>query len=421
MNGLQFLDPDSRGNMRNKRQCSGRTLSGSGVFGFLGIAAALSLVACGSSSEGQSSSGGAQSGAQGGAGNVQNRGGTSAGGTPMTQAGASSGGTVGASGSAALGGSAGLGGSPATGGSAAGAATAGSGGATDTGSYPDITLAGLVTAVELAPVRLAATGIYPAKVTVTSGGVDNLFGDNPPLVATNAETQALRSSVQHANLRIIFTVCEGLYRVVGKKSAGINLLADLKGKTVDYTPGTSAAYFLHQELATVNLSESDVKTGQAPAASSRAEAAAYWEPNMQAFAGSLAAGDAVEFQEKDSSGQYVYRELFNLHATAESLSDPSKRRTIVRFVKALIAASSQIRADVSVVYPVLTGPTNTSQADLAKSLNYERYAGSLVSDALDVLVPEEAWHAQVNNRTARTRDELAPLIDDSVVKEALGN
>jgi hypothetical protein len=142
---------------------------------------------------------------------------------------------------------------------------------------------------------------------------------------------------------------------------------------------------------------------------------------MQAFAGSLAAGDAVQFQEKDATGQYIYRELFNLHATAESLADAAKRRAIVRFVKSLITASAQISADPTVVYPLLTGPTNTDQADLAKSLNYERYAGTLVSDALDVLVPEEVWHAGVNNRTARTRDELAPLVDDSIVKEALAN
>ncbi|MCL2449458.1 MAG: ABC transporter substrate-binding protein [Polyangiaceae bacterium] len=290
----------------------------------------------------------------------------------------------------------------------------------DAGPYPDITLAGLTTAPELAPVRLAATGIYPANVTITSGGVDNLFGSNPPLVATNAETQALRSSLQHSDLRIIFTVCEGLYRVVGKKSAGINTLADLKGKTVDYTPGTSSAYFLHQMLATVSLTESDVTAGQTPSANSRSAAAAYWETNIQAFAGSIASGDEIEFQ-KDSSGQYIYRELFNLHATAESLADATKRRTIVRFVKSLITASAQITADPTVAYPLLTGPTNTAQADLTKSLNYERYAGTLVSDALDVLVQEEAWYAGVNNRTARTRDELAPLIDNSVVMEALSH
>ncbi len=364
-------------------------------------------------------------GGLGSAGSMAHQGGA-AGASASVVAGASSGGAA----NAAAGAAATSGGAPAQGGasssagsagaSAAGAAHGGSAGA-DTAPYPDITLAGLTTAVELAPVRLAATGAYPAQVTVTSGGVDNLFGSNAALVATNAETQALRSSVTNTNLRIIFTVCEGLYRVVGKKSAGITTLADLKGKTVDYTAGTSAAYFLHVMLGTVNLTESDVKTGSAPAANSHGDAAAYWEPNMQAYAGSLAAGDAVEFQQKDASGQYVYRELFNLHATAESLADPTKRRTIVRFVKALIATSAQITSDPSVAYPVLTGPTGTSQADLAKSMNYERYAGSLVSDALDVLVPEEAWHAKVNNRTARTREQLAPLIDDSIVKEALAN
>jgi NitT/TauT family transport system substrate-binding protein len=390
------LQPMKRGGARARE-----SLLLAGLF-----AAALDLLACGSSSGGQ---GDANSPAQGVTGSS---GGSSTDASPSTGSDASV--PIGADASVPTGADAG----PSTeAGSDSGATTPGND--ADTGPYPDITLAGLTTAPELAPVRLAATGIYPAKVTIMSGGVDNLFGSNPPLVATNAETQALRSSVQHSDLRIIFTVCEGLYRVVGKKSAGINMLADLKGKTVDYAPGTSSAYFLHQTLATVSLSESDVLTGQTPAANSPSAAAAYWETNIQAFAGSIAAGDEIEFQEKDSTGQYVYRELFNLHATAESLADATKRRTIVRFVKALITASAQIRNDPTVVYPLLTGPTNTSQADLAKSLNYERYAGTLVSDALDVLVPEEVWHAKVNNRTARTRAELAPLIDDSIVKEAL--
>jgi len=300
-----------------------------------------------------------------------------------------------------------------------GTASAGKGGA-DTGPYPDITLAGLTTAVELAPVRLAANGIYPAKVNVTSGGVDALFGSNAPLVATNAETQALRSSVQHPNLRIIFTVCEGLYRIVAKKSAGIMTLSDLKGKTVDYSSGTSSAYFLHQMLALVSLSESDVKTGTTPSANSGGQAAAFWEPNMAQYAAGISASDRVEFQ-KDPQGHEVYRELFDLHATAESLADANKRRTIVGFVRSLITASEQIRNDPTVVYPLMTGPTGVSQAVLSESFKYERYAGTLVSDALDQLTTEEVWHAKNNNRTARGRAELAKLIDTSVLQEALGN
>ena len=393
------------------------------------IGACCALVACGgggSSSDGAAGASSAgQSGSAGGAA-AGASGPSPSGGASSGAGGAPHGGVAGLSSSAGNGGAAPAGAGAGAGGAGlagAGSGGAGSGGAgkagADTGPYPDITLAGLTTAVELAPVRLAASGIYPAKVTVTSGGVDALFGTNPPLVATNAETQALRSSVQHPNLRIIFTVCEGLYRIVAKKSAGIQTLADLKGKTVDYTTGTSSAYFLHQMLGLVNLSESDVKAGSAPSANSGGQAAAYWEPNMEQYAAAISATDRVEFQ-KDDQGHEVYRELFDLHATAESLADPTKRRTIVGFVRSLITASEKIRTDPTTVYPLMTGPTGVSQAVLVNSFKYERYAGTLVADALDQLTAEEVWHAKVNNRTARSRAELAPLIDSSVVQDALG-
>jgi NitT/TauT family transport system substrate-binding protein len=378
----------------------GATAGSSGALTMGGASSGISGSATGgSNNEGGATSFGQSGGATGGG--TANGGGTVNGGT----AGGLSAGAAGAAGTSRGGASNG------------GGANGGKGGA-DTGPYPDITLAGLTTAVELAPVRLAANGIYPAKVSVTSGGVDALFGSNAPLVATNAETQALRSSVQHANLRIIFTVCEGLYRIVAKKSAGINTLADLKGKTVDYSSGTSSAYFLHQMLALVNLTESDVKTGSAPSATSGGQAAAFWEPNMAQYASAISASDRVEFQ-KDDQGHEVYRELFNLHATAESLADATKRRTIVGFVRSLIAASEQIRNDPTVVYPLMTGPTGVSQAVLVESFKYERYAGTLVSDLLDQLVTEEVWHAKNNNRTARSRSELEKLIDTSVLQDAL--
>jgi len=139
---------------------------------------------------------------------------------------------------------------------------------------------------------------------------------------------------------------------------------------------------------------------------------------MTQYASSIGAADRVEFQ-KDDQGHEVYRELFDLHATAESLADPTKRRTIVRFVRSLVTASEQIRNDPTVVYPLMTGPTGVSQSVLAESFKYERYAGTLVSDLLDQLVTEEVWHAKQNNRTARSRTELAKLVDTSVLQDAL--
>ncbi|HYQ04653.1 MAG TPA: ABC transporter substrate-binding protein [Polyangiaceae bacterium] len=401
-----------------------------------------SAVACGSSDNSDNGSGGSNPNSAGGspivghggssagssstlsnggsaaaAGGAAPSGGSSDGGSATAAAGAANAGAANVgTGGAATGGAAS--GGTANGGSAHGGAANGGKAGADTGPYPAISLAGLTTAVELAPVRLAANGIYPAKVNISSGGVDALFGSNAPLVATNAETQALRSSVQHTNLRIIFTVCEGLYRIVAKKSAGITTLADLKGKTVDYSSGTSSAYFLHQMLGLVNLTESDVKTGSTPSANSGGQAAAFWEPNMAQYASGISASDRVEFQ-KDDQGHEVYRELFDLHATAESLADPTKRRTIVGFVRSLITASEQIRNDPTVVYPLMTGPTGVSQAVLVESFKYERYAGTLVPDLLDQLVTEEVWHAKQNNRTARGRADLAKLIDASVLQEAM--
>src|SRR5690606_9757908 len=76
---------------------------------------------------------------------------------------------------------------------------------------------------EIAPVLLAAEEFYPAPAVVRMGSIANLVGD-PPVpgfgeegeadLATNAETQALRYSVRHPDLRILMTVTEGLYRVV---------------------------------------------------------------------------------------------------------------------------------------------------------------------------------------------------------------
>jgi len=149
-----------------------------------------------------------------------------------------------------------------------------------------------------------------------------------------------------------------------------------------------------------------------------ADAATVWEPGIQYVEDNLGS-DAIDFQ-NDGQGHEVYRELFNLHATAESLGDPDKRRAIVELLRALIDASAQLRADPTAADAVLTGPSGEGQTDLDKSMHFERYQGMLVDDVLDVLEQEEPWRAQLDGRNARTRAELEPLVDRSVLMEALG-
>ncbi|MBV8835616.1 MAG: ABC transporter substrate-binding protein, partial [Alphaproteobacteria bacterium] len=119
--------------------------------------------------------------------------------------------------------------------------------------------------LESAPL-LVAVEKMPANAAVSlSGGIPNLWeGERvsfPDLadVAGNAETQALRFSLKHPDLRLILTVAEGLYRVVGRRSAGISSLADLKGKRIATRTDTSAAYYLKSALAVAHLTEADVE------------------------------------------------------------------------------------------------------------------------------------------------------------------
>src|SRR4051812_38009852 len=275
--------------------------------------------------------------------------------------------------------------------------------------------------IELAPVLLAADRVHETPVTVTNGGIPNLFNAGEADIATNAETQALRQSVDHPNLRIILTVSEGFYRIIARRSAGVAKLEDLRGKKIATFGRTSSAYYLSKMLATVGLTEADVTivTNMAmekvPDAMKRGEldAMTVWEPEIQ-NAQDVLGSDAIEFQDRS-----VYRELFNLNTTAENLANPQMRAQIVSFVRSLIRASAHIRREPQDVWPLVAKSTGYDAALIARVWHHEGYPGALVSDMLDVLVEEEVWVAKERNRTPRTRAELATLIDDSVVKEAI--
>lgn len=292
--------------------------------------------------------------------------------------------------------------------------------------YPNLSFAGLLTAVELAPLRVVvADDMYPANVSIASGGVDALCNGSAE-IASNAETQLLRASANCNSLRVLFTIGEGLYRVVARKSSGIAGVADLAGKRVMAPQATSSHYFLIQLLGAYGLSlgngagqvrfvngfpGSGTFTGFNPP-----DAATIWDAEMELAARPL--GDDALVLQNDPDGKPVYREIFNLHSTEEVLANPVKRRGIVHLVRQLIIASAQIEADPSRAIEVLRGPTGASASVLETAMTYERYAGILVPDLLDVMEKEEVWRAAVDSRPSRNRAQLEMLIDPSVYEDA---
>lgn len=310
------------------------------------------------------------------------------------------------------------------------AACANAGPAASPDSEP-LRIYGNVSTIELAPVHLALdAGLYEGPATLTNGGVPNLF--NPEAVgviadagiadvATNADTQALRISVENPDLRIVMTVSEGLYRIVARRSAGIDELADLAGKRVGTIPNTSSNYFLHKMLQTVGLSIDDVEVVRmfpldqyaTMLADGSVDAITVWEPGAEWAAESIPAEDLIEF-----SGEGVYRELFNLNTTATNLADPEMRARIVDLVAAIIEASEAIAADPTRAQELVAASAGYDLETVAGTWRHHTYPGALMPDLLDVLVEEDVWVARETGRAPRTREELARLIDPTVIEEA---
>jgi sulfonate transport system substrate-binding protein len=281
--------------------------------------------------------------------------------------------------------------------------------------------------IELSPVLVAANSFYPQQLSVGEGGITRISSGEADL-ATNAETQLLRESLANPDLRIIMTVTESFYRLVARRSAGIESLADLKGKRVMLPRNTSAHYFLVAMLRTVGVTEEEVELVNLPAAQGDqtgmdqmsdalargdVDAISIWEPEPEDAIHRLG-DDAVVFQDRS-----VYREVFNLHARASDLADPGKRRSIVTFVHAVADATEALKNDPEPYWPHVSSITGFTTEEISWGWPEMQFAVRIIPDMLDVLEEEEAWVAKERNRAPRSRSELAGLIDASVLEDAL--
>ncbi len=308
--------------------------------------------------------------------------------------------------------------------------------------HEPLVVVGHQSVLEFGPVLLAAGNVAPGTVVTASGGVPNLWdapdselassvggrtaSNAPPVsagiadLAGNAGTQTLRMSLTHPDARVIMTVTEGLYRMVARPSAGIASLADLEGKRIATFANTSAAVYLHKVLKTVGLSEADVTIVSltAPASADAlingdVDALAIWEPEAERAVQALG-DDVVTFQPEG-----VYREIYSLNAKAGDLADPAKRAQIVAFLREVLVGCRMADEDPAEMQALLAERTGQDLALISDSWHHHRFPCALPADLLDVLVEEEQWLAPIQERAPREREELATLIDASVLDEVL--
>jgi ABC-type nitrate/sulfonate/bicarbonate transport system substrate-binding protein len=292
-------------------------------------------------------------------------------------------------------------------------------------------IAAALNVVEHVPFRIASSDFYEGNSTIVNGRTADLFvaGSGVDLTG-NAETQGLLVAAQnehYQSLRIIYTMVEVPYRLVASRRAGVEELADLRGKRIGAFSQTSSAYFVREIMATAGVNESEytlVTGGTCNArpcsdfslpsmlASGEIDAVGMWEPTLE-FAIQALGPDAVVFQDGDA-----YREIYNLYTTAERLDDRLKRPEITEYVAALIKAGKLFSDSPEEVIPRAAEIMDMDEAVLEEVWPHHQWIGGLADDMLDVLIREDAWLAGMNERAPLSREQLAGLIDSSVFEEA---
>jgi sulfonate transport system substrate-binding protein len=280
------------------------------------------------------------------------------------------------------------------------------------------TVAVATSTLEAAPVYLAVARGGSANYRFINGGVRSLLNGGAH-GATNAETQMLLAIDTNPRIRMLFTLTEGLYRIVGKRSSGIRTLGDLKGKRVVVPRNTSAHYSLVKMLATVGLQESDVTLVAAPATEmtlslirGEADAISMWEPESQNAVDALGS-DAVVFP-----GKGIYREGFSFYSSTDVLNDSRRRKELVAFVRAVFAAAEAIKARPAEFFPLMSRVTRHPVDQIARSWEHHAFPLVIPGDMLDVVTEEEKWIARGQNREPKTRAQLQTFFDPSIVEEA---
>ncbi|OAA25227.1 sulfonate transport system substrate-binding protein [Frankia sp. EI5c] len=162
------------------------------------------------------------------------------------------------------------------------------------------------------------------------------MGDTPVLFANAADAGVVAVAVSESsvNAQTIFAT----------PSSGIRSLADLKGKRVAFTQGTSLHGFLLNQLDTVGLSQDDITVVNVPAASltsTFASGAVDAVVYVRQYSAALTAQSKDAYELKTAP----LPQFGVLLAAKDALADPARRTVVKDFVLRLSRASAWPKAN----------------------------------------------------------------------------
>ncbi|KAK0624395.1 hypothetical protein B0T14DRAFT_425715 [Immersiella caudata] len=291
--------------------------------------------------------------------------------------------------------------------------------------------------IEHTPLPFTINNLYaagPDRPILVDGGVISLSDTSDTIIGANSETQGLKQYALHKNYRLIYVLVEVTYRLVASRASNIQKLPDLKGKKIGTFNGTSAEVFVRALLSDAGLEEGDYTlvntlvngsmcmrapcgSGTLPAMLKRREIDAFgcWETAPELAIEDIGGAEVSVFQNAT-----VFREIFSLYATAETLGDTEKRAQIVRYIKSVNETLELFKKTPDNILPFVSETINVPETVIGKVWeNHVWGPGTLGKELIDFLVVEEKYLSKMDNRTAMSRVDLEKFVDASVYEEAL--
>jgi len=246
-----------------------------------------------------------------------------------------------------------------------------------------------------------------AMEAVTAGQAD---------FASTAEYALLKMTVKHPDLRIVATISTSHdISVVATSESAIASPADLVGKRVGITMGTSVEFFLDRLLALSGRSNGMVQQTHLPPleltealAAGKIDAAIAWQPHVQAMIDRLG-GKAVVFDAQ--ADQDYYFVLIGREAWLRSQRETTKR--VLRALQ-MAEAWADRHPDEFLTYVKSKGfcTPNATAAVLAP----HRFRVSLPSSLVAVLADERAWLSKKGS-VGELPTDMLDLIEPGPLKD----
>ncbi len=220
--------------------------------------------------------------------------------------------------------------------------------------------------------------------------------------ATVAETPIMFSVLKGEKIFVIANIEASSMNnaIVARKSAGIAVLGDLKGKRIGFTSGTTADFFLDSLLTTSGLTRKDIQ----PVAlkpeemldaivAKKVDAVCTWNYPLILIKQQLGA-DGVIFYDRE-----IYTETFNIAARQDYVQNNPE--TVKRFLRALIKAENFVAKNPDEAQTIMSVATKIDKSLIHEVWNAFNYHVVQDQTLLITLEDETRW-AMKNKLTDQT-------------------